>query len=478
MSIFDLTPEQLADAAKLAKEANDRDKLLRVLNWAKNPMRTFEPRPDNLAEFDEQTSFIMDDFYGMACLLGGNRSGKSDAGSIKTARFLLTHPPPRPYTPFWVLSQTYDMASGVCWGEKLSKWITPDMIEDIHWYKMSSGQPQTVILKKHANGNNWMIEFKSSEADRRRLQAAQVAGCWLDELCPMSIITEVMTRCVDLKQAGNLFYTLTPLDSSPELEDRFNNQEKFPNWRFYRLNTHCNKTLPVGAIDEVVADELEERRDTRLRGSFTTTAGAVFKGYNPKLHVIKPFTIPQGWWKVRAIDPGFDHPFCCLWLARDLEGAWYVYHEYYQNKTSIEEHVEAINAVDWQATEPDYGCTYADFAAGQVIYEMALRGLDTVPARKAAGDVKASIIAVQTALRTRPSGKAGLYIFDNCKRLIWEMKKYRWHPNIADKPLKEFDDAIDCLRYAIFSDKMEPKREPFRPLEKRKRDWTPKVVTN
>ena len=67
-----------------------------------------------------------------------------------------------------------------------------------------------------------------------------------------------------------------------------------------------------------------------LHGDWNIFVGQAFPGWREEKHVIQPFEIPDWWPKWRAIDWGYDKPFCCLWLTRNLyTDRIYVYREAY-----------------------------------------------------------------------------------------------------------------------------------------------------
>ena len=52
-----------------------------------------------------------------------------------------------------------------------------------------------------------------------------------------------------------------------------------------------------------------------LEGDWDAVEGAFFDGFDKNKHIIKPFKIPEHWYKIRAFDWGYAAPFCVLWIA-------------------------------------------------------------------------------------------------------------------------------------------------------------------
>ena len=449
----------MIDLIQEALQSNDPKVLSLALKLAQNPLYQFRPRPDRPERLDQQTSFFEDRFPGLACCLAGNGAGKSYVGAAKVASFLLNMPPPERNTPFWVASTTIDLSTSNCWGQNLSIFIPKDAIHDVVWYSATRQLPKAVILKPWKSGHNYVLEFKSYDQSRERLQAANIVGFWLDEQCPFDVLMEVWARTRKWDYPGSKLYTLTPVEPDQRLEQLY--QEPPESWRFYRMNTRCNNTLDPSFVRQLEENEIKELVETRLTGAFALYEGAVYKSFSTRMHVVKPFEMPRSWLHVRGLDLGWDHPTACVWAARDLEGRYHVYREYLKSQTSVEDHVREINE-GWDKAEVR-GHTYADPAAAQTLHEFSMRGLDTAPANK---DVLAGIATVQSLLRPDEQGKPKLYVCDNCPNLIGQIRSYVWDGKEQDKPKKENDDLADALRYLCHSHKLDQEM-----------NWKPPVIT-
>jgi hypothetical protein len=424
---------------RTALESDDPDLLVAAHKLSTSPYYCFQPRPDNPEQLDQQTTFVEDQFAGIACVLGGNRSGKTRASAFKVAKFIRDTPPPDRTTRFWVICQTQEMSSGICWAQHLEEFLPEAVVTG--WYSEKKGYPSSVTFG-HPNGNRWMVEFKSYDMGRQALQAAAIAGFWADEQIEYNLLTEILARCSNYRFPGSKIYSLTPLKPDYELEKIYAEQERHPGWRFYRLNTLLNSTIDASFLDH----ELDELRDTRTIGAFASYSGSIYRNFGSR-HVVEPPEIPKGWRHVAGLDFGWDHPTVMICAAVDLAGRYWVYDEYVQSKNSVEEHVETIKSL-WQGG-PDHGDIWADAAAAQDRHEFSIRGL---PTRSAHKDVIAGIARVQEMLRPAADGKPKLLISKKCENLIREMRTYQWHPTIPNRVLKKDDDCVDALRYLIFSD--------------------------
>lgn len=402
--------------------AAGREDLVRAYHAAvMHPLNSFRPRPDRPDEFDEQTAFVNSQAKFSVCL-GGTGSGKTHAAAYRTARFVLDHLPPRPRCPFWIIGETFEQVCAACWDEKLSTLIPTETIWNIDWYRPNRNWPFAVTLRDPRNRDRpgWCLEFKSYSQGRAHMQARSIGGYWFNEECPFEIVEEVMGRCRDYDSPG--WADFTPIDvRSPEWPEFYDHPP--PDWRFFHLNTEMNDALAPGWAERYLATVPEDMRDTRRTGVFASYSGQVFKEFRRAVHVIPAFALPHNWRRIRGIDFGFNNPFCCLWIARDGDGRYYVYDEHYRSRALNAEHAREIKRRAWDTHSPVYGPTYSDHDAQQRA-ELAQLDIHTTLANKSS--IARRIALLRSLMLVQPDGKPRLYIFERCKNLIRELRLYKW----------------------------------------------------
>jgi phage terminase large subunit-like protein len=416
------------------------------------PIHTFKARPD-------QQLFVHDNFQGIMCLLAGNGAGKDYCTGYKTAKFLLTTPPPENKTAFWVASKTMPMTGQNCWIQSLSKFIPANRIQKINYYNVAAGWPNQVLLEPHDNGNQWIIHFKSYDQGRQGLQGANLAGFYLSEQCPLPLIREIIARTRKWKYPGSQIYNCTPLEPDLELEEIYNNQISYPSWKFYNMSAKA--AAKAGHITEdylkqILETELEELIETRLEGVFASYQGIIYRHFT-KDCIIEPFTIPQGFIHTRGLDLGYSDPTACVWVAKSPDGTYYIYREYSQNRTLIRDHVKVIDD-GWQYKHPAYGAIYADTDA-QDLAEYAHHGMKNI-LRAWKESRNAGISILQHLFR---DGK--IKIFKTCPELIAALKGYVWNPKKSDEPLHVNSHLPDALRYCLSSEYAPVMKQPTSPIE-------------
>lgn len=212
-----------------------------------------------------------------------------------------------------------------------------------------------------------------------------------------------------------------------------------------------------------------------LEGRWDVITGAFYPEFDPDRHIVKPFEIPKGWMKFRAMDWGSAAPFCVHWYAvsdgshNDFpRGALICYREYYGAKLedsgvyaglkmTAEEVAEAIKArersdekldmsvIDPSAFKEDGGPSIA-----------ARMGVSKVHFQKADNARKAGWDALRQRLKGDDEGRPMIYWFSTCEHIIRTLPLMQHDTGkaagaIEDIDTKSEDHAADTVRYACMS---------------------------
>lgn len=151
---------------------------------------------------------------------------------------------------------------------------------------------------------------------------------------------------------------------------------------------------------------------------------------------------------VYGLDFGFNHP-TALVECKFIGNKVYVKEIIYENKLTTTDLVLKMNELNIRRDKP----IYCDSARPEVIQELNRAGWNK--AQKSDKNVKPGIDAVKSR---------EIYIHYESVNIIKESKLYSWKTSkddILDEPVKLNDDAMDAMRYAIFSRKKMPERTPF-----------------
>ena len=399
-------------------------------------------------------------------LLGGNRSGKSEAniGWDLCAFALGLHPYRQ--TPscaiIWVAAETWQLVGKLLWQEKISHYLPKSRITSCSWRNLADEVPNEIRLD-----NGTQIEFKAYEQGRKAFEGRAIDAFYGDEQCEhksLIIWREIQARLID--RHGFSAQSMTPVVYQKWFEDRIMSELPTDEVFYADLNDNRISTgghVPDARIDELIDEWPEEVQETRIKGHLAAFLGSVYKTFNRRKHVIEGFEIPKHWRKIRAIDFGFTNPFVCLWLAIDHDGCFYVYREYYRAQEGMEEHATYIKRHTDDMKAP-IQFTFSDHDA-QDNFELAKYGVKTTNATKS---VHAGIETVQKYLKIRKNGQPRLYIFDSCVNLIKEFPGYHYHEGSdsrdpKDMPVAKDDHALDALRYAMHS-YLEPSAKKVKPV--------------
>ena len=72
----------------------------------------------------------------------------------------------------------------------------------------------------------------------------------------------------------------------------------------------------------------DQERKALLDGDWDIYEGMSFEKFSQDIHVIKPFEIPDHWYRWMCVDNGYTDPFAWYWMAVDEFGTVYVYREF------------------------------------------------------------------------------------------------------------------------------------------------------
>ena len=249
---------------------------------------------------------------------------------------------------------------------------------------------------------------------------------------------------------GRALFITTPEGFNWVYELYARGQGADPDWASWRSPTWVNTAaFPGGSTDP----EIELARRTlsseyfrqEYGAEFTALTGRVYKEFDRQTHVLDG--LPAGhdaWVRYRSIDFGYVNPFCCVWVAADTDGRWYVYDEHYRCGTYYQDQADAIR----QRGTTGFARTVADPADPQGIDQLGRFGVLCEKARTAKS---AGIELVRERLKVQGDGRPRLYVLRRCAHTIFEFENYRYPHDgggspSTEQPLKKDDHAMDCLK--------------------------------
>lgn len=327
---------------------------------------------------------------------------------------------------------------------------------------------------------NWQTDtgFKfdvmTLEQEAKEFESATLSFVWFDEPPSYAIFKATVAR---MRRGGIIFITATPLMGSAWMYDHliaYKKKKGSKNQRdflFADISSNCIEHGVRGIlhhkdIQKIINEYTEDEKQARIHGKFAHLVGLVFKNFNPKIHVIKPFQInDRDYMAVEALDTHPRNPDAALWVVKDRQNTIFVVDELYDSYKTKELarriHSKAEKyRVELRLLEP------AAFVEDKhrenphdetLAMELANKyGLQYQKATKARTRANKRI---EDALDYDQVGNdiiraPELYIFDTCHRLIQELEHLIWddwrgraaeRKSPMEKPVDKDDHMIENL---------------------------------
>jgi PBSX family phage terminase large subunit len=194
-----------------------------------------------------------------------------------------------------------------------------------------------------------------------------------------------------------------------------------------------------------------------IRGEWTNAEGAVYDGWDETRHKVPWAELPPMRRMLCAsIDYGTQHPTSVVLLGLGYDGRLYAVDELRieavttearqspsQQSKTIRDWLKEAHHPEQPYLRPEW--VVVDSAAADFRAELHHDGLASQGARKA--------VMYGIGLTSSLLSKDLLKVSDRCTGVLAEITDYIWDPKAAergeDKPVKDRDDSMDALRYAV-----------------------------
>lgn len=432
-------------------------------------------------------------------LLGGNRSGKTTAGSAEAIAHALGYRPwlPEDHPEYWVTSmsgkkiripnvgticgESYKISVDRVLWPTLNEWLPKDFIKSA--IRNQQGVVDTV---EFTNGSR--MRFMTYNQQPKEFEGFKADYTWYDEPPPHGIYISNERSLIDY--GGRSWFTLTPVRQPWIWTELVSQEGEDPTIAVFRMSIWDNARENGGHIEreyiEYYLDRLpEEERISRESGEFLHLQGRIFPEWLPK----RPYWVPwettkikAHWPRVCAIDPHPRKPIAVLWCAISPDtDIWYAYRELYNPKLrtvkdvadrieecergepgDLESRFRVIDSSAMENERTSDSSVFEQFADYGILCELANKS-DKDGRRKLLKDrlrldpvyQAPSLITVAPPLGSsstpeRSQGDGG------CPRLRFEFLNHVWDEwSAASKdshdpkgePLKKDDDLLDGLMY-------------------------------
>lgn len=265
---------------------------------------------------------------------------------------------------------------------------------------------------------------------------------------------------------GRAIFPTTPDSAGEWLYDLEIKAEGNPNWEIFHAPQwsvpHIDKEEIEIARSQMSKDEFEEQ----IGGEWRFFSGRVYNNFSKEKHIIEPFKIPETWQVYAGLDFGLRDATVMLYTARSPLGDYYVFHEYYKNNISTQDHCHSILQFE-RTLSNRIMARIADYHAlgRQLMLDWQHNGIRTIPCVNDVSGKRDRLLSMFEPREMRlpyhiaESGvnDKGTYprvfVMRNCEALIHELMWLRWKETSrkegsAGDTLGE-DHAINALEYLI-----------------------------
>lgn len=181
--------------------------------------------------------------------------------------------------------------------------------------------------------------------------------------------------------------------------------------------------------------------DRDILGLWVTGEGIVYQDFDKDRMMIKPDQIPEGLHYYCGVDWGFEHLNSIGVFGDDDQGNCYFIQEYTGQHKFIDHWVSV--AKDIQAKYGQNIIFYCDSARPEHVNDFQANGINAINANK---NVLPGIETVAGLMKT-----GHFFVNENgIDHFLDEIYQYIWNEKTGE-PVKEHDDVMDMMRYAIYS---------------------------
>lgn len=283
--------------------------------------------------------------------------------------------------------------------------------------------------------------YTGSKSGLKRARGFTAFGAYVNEasLANEVVFKEIISRCSG--EGARVVW-----DSNPDNPNHWLNRDyigkndgKIIDFSF-KLDD--NTFLSKRYIDSIKAATPKGKfYDRDILGKWTVAEGAIYADYDSEIHVVDE--LPDMRRYFAGIDWGYTHYGSIVIVGEGVDNNYYL----------VDGVASQFKEIDWWVEQARkltdiYGNIpfYADSARPEHVARFDNEGFDISNANKS---VIAGIELIAKLFKEQK-----LYVKrDFVPRFFDEIFQYRWKENSTkDEPLKEFDDVLDGVRYALYSD--------------------------
>ncbi|MEC1613155.1 PBSX family phage terminase large subunit [Bacillus mojavensis] len=294
--------------------------------------------------------------------------------------------------------------------------------------------------------------FDGANADSwKKARGFTSAGAFLNEATALhdSFVKEVISRC-SFKGA------MVMMDTNPENpmhtvktdyidKDGQRLKNGRLNIRSFHFSLFDNNFLDPEYVESIVASTPSGMfTDRDIYGYWVAPEGVIYKDFKKDIHYISSKELENkqvNFTKYFAgVDWGYEHPGSIVVIGQDDQGCFYLLEEHCKQHEEIDYWVKVAKDIKERYGNINF---YCDTARPEHIVRFRREKLRALDADKAV------VSGIEEVARLF---KRDLFFIveDKVSRFKKEIFMYVWNPNTGE-PVKEWDDVLDSIRYAIYT---------------------------
>lgn len=372
-------------------------------------------------------SEIAKDTHRFRVLRCGRRFGKTSLIIEEIKGIAVSKPSKIAY-----IANTYQQARDIAW-ELLKKELQGAIID--------TNESRLEVRTKTIKGGESLIILRGWESvGNLRGQAFDFLA--IDEVAMMRsfwVNWHEVLRPTLTDRKGAVLFSSTPKGFN-HFYDLCNQELKDTDYKAFHFTSWDNPFLPKDEIEKAQTTLPPDRFSQEYLAEFTKTTGLVYKEFSREKHLYQQLPDKE-FHKYAGIDFGYTNPAAVLEILTDGE-RFYVNDEWYKSRRTEKQIAEYVAGCNFEAVYPDPESPSA-------IEELRRANVNVREVAKGKDSISSGIQKIRELLI---SGK--LKINKQCTNLISEFEMYSYEDEKDDKnqqenPIKQYDHALDALRYCI-----------------------------
>lgn len=307
---------------------------------------------------------------------------------------------------------------------------------------------------KHVSGGNSKVYLRAYEQGFKKFMGIRFEVGWLDEEPPSDIWSQFIRAGLSRKNSI-LYITMTPEEGMTKVVSQFINNPA-PGQAMIQAGWNDAAHFTPEMKEQRLSAFPVHEREMRSQGTPLMGAGLVFEAPESQIKV-EPFEIPRHWPQITGIDFGWNHPFGAGKIVWDRDSdCIYVTNVYRESRALPVVQAQSLKAwgewvpIAWPHdglnTEKGTGEQLRDSYTSQGLNLLPWKATNAPQAGQVEGEggnsVEASILDM---VERENTGR--LKVFSTCGTYFEERRMY--HRDLNGKLVKEGDDVISAVRYAI-----------------------------